>query len=144
MVVVAAASVKRWRRGLLLAVALGGAVAAACGLGGPGGSAALGYSVDLDDPERPILVEVVGAVKVGQEIFIRLEVNELLDATFVLVRIQNDTGQGFLEIDEFRFPVAPPWRIAIIPLRLSQPGKWNLALIANSRKITDVELETER
>ena len=37
---------------------------AGCGLGGPGGNATLGFAVDLDDPEKPILVPATGMLTV--------------------------------------------------------------------------------
>jgi len=126
---------------LLLATAL---LLAGCGLGGPGGNATLGLAVDLDDPDKPILVPVTGPIFVGQEFFVRLEVNEIQEADHIFVRILNDTGQGLQEIDELTQSVEPPWNVAIIPLTFIERGKWSISLIVNTRKITDVKLETVR
>ena len=115
-----------------------------CGLGGPGGNATLAYAIDQDDPDKPILVAVDGPIPVGQKFFVRLEVNEIIEADHVIVRILNDTGQGLREIDELTQPVEPPWNVAIIPLTFAEAGKWSLSMIVNTQKITDVELETVR
>ncbi len=117
---------------------------AGCGLGGPGGNATLGFAVDEDDPDKPIRVPVTGPIGVGEPFFVRLEVNEVVEADHIFVRILNDTGQGLQEIDELTQPVEPPWNVAIIPLTFIEKGKWSISLIVNTRKITDVELETVR
>ena len=59
---------------------------AGCGLGGPGGHATLGLAVDLDDPEKPILVPVTGSIGVGEQFFVRLEVNEVQETDHIFVR----------------------------------------------------------
>lgn len=115
---------------------------AGCGLGGPGGNATLGLAVDEDDPDKPILVPVTGPIRVGEQFFVRLEVNEVQEADHIFVRILNDTGQGLQEIDELAQPIEPPWNVAIIPLTFIERGRWSISLIVNTRKITDVELET--
>ena len=117
---------------------------AGCGLGGPGGNATLGLAVDEDDPDKPILVPVTGPIGVGEQFFVRLEVNVVQEADHIFVRILNDTGQGLQEIDELTQPVEPPWNVAIIPLTFIERGRWSISLIVNTRKITDVELETVR
>lgn len=131
-------------RAALVALALLGLFGVACGIGGPGGSAQVALAVDQADPDKPILTPVDGPIPVGQEFFVRLEVNEIVEADEVEIRILNDTGEGLQEIDFLRYPVEPPWNVAAIPVTLTQPGKWSLSLVVSSRKITDVEVETRR
>ena len=125
-------------------VVAAGLVAAACGLGGPGGSAELAFAVDETDPDLPIVVAVEGPVPVGQEFFVRLVVNELVESDLVQIRILNDTGQGLQEIDFLEYRVEPPWTVAVVPVTINEPGKWSLSMVVNTRKITDVKVETFR
>ncbi|MEE9278092.1 MAG: hypothetical protein V3V06_06735 [Dehalococcoidia bacterium] len=119
-------------------------VAAGCDLGGGGGFAELAYAVDEDDPDRPIIEPLTGVVIVGEQVLIRLEVPEPLDAPVVRVRLEKRVGTSFFQRAEFEIAVTPPWNVAVLPIRIPEPGHWNVALIANSRKITDVELDAER
>lgn len=128
----------------VLLLALLGLAALACGLGGPGGHADVALAIDQTDPDKPILTPVDGPIPVGQEFFVRLQVNEVVEADKVDVRILNDTGEGLQEIDFLSQPVEPPWNVAVIPITITQPGKWSLSLVVSSRKITDVEVETRR
>jgi len=121
-----------------------GLVAAACGLGGPGGSAELAFAVDETDPDLPIVIAVEGPALVGQEFCVRLVVNELVESDLVQIRILNDTGQGLREIDFLEYRVEPPWTVAVVPITINEPGKWSLSMVVNTRKITDVEVETIR
>jgi hypothetical protein len=121
-----------------------GLATAACGLGGPGGSAELAFAVDQADPDLPIVVAVEGPVPVGQQFFVRLVVNELVESDLVQIRILNDTGQGLQEIDFLEHRVEPPWTVAVVPVTINEPGKWSLSMVVNTRKITDVEVETVR
>ena len=135
----------RWR--VWAPVALAGPLAlaaAACGLGGAGGEGTLALSVDHEDPNHPVLVPAEEPVAAGNPLFVRLQVPEPLDAEFVRVRIEKRVGGSFQQRGEYRHAVTPPWNVAVIPVTLNEPGKWNVALIANSRKITDVEVEVER
>ena len=118
--------------------------AAACGLGGAGGEGTLALLVDDEDPNRPVLVLAEDPVAAGEPLFVRLEVPEPLDAKFVRVRIEKRVGTSFQQRGEYQHAVTPPWNVAVIPITLEEPGEWNVALIANSRKITDVEVEVER
>ncbi len=136
---------RRLRFGLLLAaLTLVGVAAAACGLGGPGGRADLAFVVDRSDPDLPIIVPVEGPVLVGQEFFVRLEVNEIVETELIQIRILNDTGQGLQEIDFLEYRVEPPWSVAAVPVTINEPGKWSLSMVVNTRKITDVRVETVR
>lgn len=124
-------------------VAAGG-VAAACGLGGAGGEAAVGYAVDFNNSRLPITDPITDAIPSGRLFYVRLEVPEPLDAPEVVVRLEIRVGGAHLQQEEIHQTMTPPWTVAVVPLRVSQPGEWNAALIANSRKITDVEFEIRR
>ena len=126
---------------LLLALPV---IAAACNLGGDGGSAELALSVDQSQPDKPILALAPETVQVGQQYFIRLEVPRPLDAPFVRIRIEKRVGVAFQQRGEYDHPLTPPWNIAVIPVTVTSAGEWNLAVIANSRKITDVTFHAER
>ncbi len=121
-----------------------GLVAMACGLGGPGGSAELAFAIDETDPDLPIVVAVDGPIPVGQQFFVRLVVNELVESDLVQIRILNDTGQGLQEIDFLEHRVEPPWSVAAVPVTINESGKWSLSMVVDTRKITDVEVETFR
>ena len=126
---------------LALAAAL---AAGACGLGGAGGFATLAIAVDESNPEKPVLVPVDGPVAVGEQVFVRLEVPRPLDAPSVRVRLQKRVGTAFQQRSDFEVAVTPPWIVAVIPVTVPEAGHWNVSLIANSRKITDVRFEAER
>ena len=74
----------------------------------------------------------------------RVEVPEPLDAPEVVVRLEIRVGGAHMQQEEIHQKMMPPWTVAVVPLRVSQPGEWNAALIANSRKITDVEFKIRR
>ena len=120
------------------------AIAAACDFGGDGGSAQLAIAIDDANPDKPILALAPETIDVGREYFIRLEVPKPLDAPFVRVRIERRVGASFQQRGEYDSPVIPPWNVAVIPLTITREGEWNVALIANSRKITDVTFHAER
>lgn len=126
---------------LLLATAL---LAAACGLGGEGGDAELALTIDQSDPDRPVLLPAPDPVEVDQTYFIRLAVPTPIDADTIRVRLEKRVGASFQQRAEFFQPVIPPWNVAVIPISVSDAGEWNVALIANSRKITDVTFTAER
>ena len=121
-------------------------IASACvsGLGGDGGSAEIALQIDEADPDKPILVPLIGDVHVDEEVFVRLEVPKPLDAAFVRIRLEKAIGTTFRELIDFEWPVIPPWNIAVIPITIPESGRWNVALIVNSRKVTDVELSASR
>lgn len=133
------------RRLLLVAVlvVLSG-LAAACNLGGDGGEAELALAIDESNPDKPVLAPAPDPVEVGQQYFIRLEVPRPLDTDFVHVRLEQRVGGSFRQRGEFNHPVTPPWNVAVIPITITDPGEWNIALIANSRKITDVTFDARR
>ena len=125
---------------LFLALLLAG-----CGIGGPGGSAAVALAVDESLPDKPITVPLEGSVQPGQEVFIRLELPRAVEADVILVRFELDVGgRSFFEVFDLEHPVIPPWNVAIIPVALITVGDWNIALIVNSRKITDAKLTVRR
>lgn len=135
----------RSRRTTLLAfLALTPLLAAACGLGGAGGSAELARAIDESDPDKPITEPFVGDFLLGEEILVRLEVPEPLDADFILVRLDRRVGTQYLPRDQFALTVIPPWNVAVIPITVPEVGHWSVAFIVNSRKITDVEFDVER
>lgn len=116
----------------------------ACDFGGEGGEAELAGIVDQSDPDRPVLAAAPDTVAVDEEYLVRLEVPTPLDAEFVLVRLEKRVGGSFQQRGEFRHPVIAPWNVAVIPISVPDAGEWNIALIANSRKITDVTFDAER
>ncbi len=135
----------RRRRATLLSLLLVlAAIAASCGLGGAGGEATLALAVDEEDPDRPVLIAAAEPVAAGQALLVRLEVPEPLEAAFVQVRLEKRVGGSFQQRQEYRHAVTPPWNVAVIPLTIEEPGEWNVALIAHSRKVTDVRFDVER
>ena len=128
---------------VVLLVVLSG-LAAACNLGGDGGEAQLALAVDESHPDKPILALAPNPIQTGQEYFIRLQVPRPLDAPFVRVRLEKRVGGSFQQRGEYNHAVTPPWNVAIIPITVPDPGEWNIALIANSRKITDVTFDARR
>ena len=70
--------------------------------------------------------------------------NEPVDADHIVVRVEYDAGaREYFELRDFDWPVEPPWQVAAIPLALTDDGDFNIALIVNSRKVTDVKLTVE-
>ena len=125
----------------LLTVAV---LSSACGLGGEGGTAELAFTVDNRVPSQPVLEAVAGPVAVGESVLVRLELPSLSDATSVRVRLEKRVGTSFLQRGDVDYPVRAPWRVVVLPVTIEEPGHWNIALIVNSRKLTDVEVDVER
>ena len=120
------------------------ALLTACSLGGDGGEAVLAVAVDETHPDKPVLVPAPEVVQTDRQYFIRLEVPTTLHADRVRVRLEKRVGASHQQRREFFHPVTPPWRVVVIPISVPDSGEWNIALIVNSRKITDVRFRAER
>ncbi len=145
------------RRALLPLLALAlltvvcAAASAACGgsgagiFSGVGGSAEAALYIDESAADRAVLTPLNRPLALDERFWIRLEMNEAVDADHILVRIEYDAGaREFFELNDYRFEdLSPPWRVAAIPLRLNDDGDFNIALIVNSRKVTDVKVTVE-
>lgn len=137
----AAATARAASIALLVAIA---ALLAACDFGGAGGEAALAVAVDETHPDRPVVVPAPEIVEIDRQYLIRLEVPATMDADQVRVRVEKRVGASHQQRREFFHPVTPPWRVAVIPISVPDAGEWNIALIVNSRKVTDVRFRAER
>ncbi len=131
---------------LSLVLVLTGILSVSCfgNLGGDGGHAEIGFEIDESNPDRPVITPVLSDVPVGSEIFVRLQVPVPLNADVVRVRLEKRIGTTYRERMDFEWPVVPPWNVAIIPLVVTELGNWNVALIVNSRKVTDVKFKSSR
>ena len=127
--------------GLLTAIV---ALLTACSLGGDGGQAVLAVAIDETSPDKPILTPAPDVVQPDRVYFIRLEVPRPLDAEYVRVRLEKRVGGAHHQRREFLHPVTAPWTVVVIPISVPDSGEWNIALIANSRKITDVRFDAKR
>ena len=112
---------------------------------GVGGSAVAALHIDEQAEDKAVLTPLNRALKLDELFWLRLEMNEPVDADHILVRIEYDAGaREYFELNDYRFDdLDPPWRVAAIPLRLNDDGDFNIALIVNSRKVTDVKLTVE-
>ncbi|MYE05805.1 MAG: hypothetical protein F4Y04_01030 [Chloroflexi bacterium] len=134
---------------LAISVALIGGVACNASQGGifsgVGGSAEAALHIDEQAEDKAILTPLNRPLKLEEPFWLRLEMNEPVDADHIVVRVEYDAGaREFFELRDFRFEnVDPPWRIAAIPLALTDDGDFNIALIVNSRKVTDVKVTVE-
>ncbi len=125
-------------------------VAACAGSGagifsGVGGSAVAALHIDEQADDKAVLTPLNRPLKLDERFWLRLEMNELVDADHILVRVEYDAGaREFFELNDFRFEdLEPPWQVAVIPLRINDDGDFNIALIVNSRKVTDVKVTVE-
>ena len=109
---------------------------------GVGGSAVAALHIDEGAADRAVLTPLNRELSLDERFWIRLEMNEPVDADHILVRIEYDAGaREYFELRDYRFDdVDPPWQVAAIPLRINDDGDFNIALIVNSRKVTDVKL----
>ncbi len=102
--------------------------------------------LDLQDPDKGVLVPLERKLGVDEPFWVRLDLASPTEADHVLVRFELDVGgRSYFEVQDYRFEdLIPPWDVAAIPLSISQPGDWNIALIVNSRKVNDVKVTVER
>lgn len=139
---------------LLSAVIVGVVVAAllsACNyegggiFSGTGGSAAAALHIDEEAEDRAVLTPLDRPLKRDERFWIRLEMNEPTDADHVLVRVEYDAGaREYFELRDYRFEgVEPPWTVVAIPLQINDDGDFNIALIVDTRKVTDVKVTVE-
>ena len=131
---------------LVLAVVSGCNESAGGGIfSGSGGTAVAALHIDEQAEDRAVLTPLNRPLKLDEQFWIRLEMNERVDADHILVRVEYDAGaREFFELNDYRFDdLDPPWQIAVIPLQLNDDGDFNIALIVNSRKVTDVKVTVE-
>lgn len=140
----------QWLAGVLVLAAV-----AAAGVGcnasrggifsGVGGSAEAALHIDEQAQDKAVLTPLNRPLKLEERFWLRLEMNEPVDADHIVVRVEYDAGaREFFELRDFRFEgVEPPWQVAAIPLALTDDGDFNIALIVNSRKVTDVKVTVE-
>lgn len=112
---------------------------------GVGGSAEAALFIDEQAEDKAILTPLNRPLKLDERFWLRLEMNEPVNADHVVVRVEYDAGaREYFELRDFRFDgVEPPWTVAAIPLRLNDDGDFNIALIVDSRKVTDVKVTVE-
>ena len=133
--------------GLAVLLALGIACNASRGgiFSGVGGSAEAALHIDEQAEDKAVLTPLNRPLKLEERFWLRLEMNEPVDADHIVVRVEYDAGaREFFELRDLRFDdVEPPWQVAAIPLALTDDGDFNIALIVNSRKVTDVKVTVE-
>lgn len=140
---------QRWCAILFLTVLIATAIGCNASRGGifsgVGGSAEAALHIDEQADDKAVLTPLNRPLKLEEPFWLRLEMNEPVDADHIVVRVEYDAGaREFFELRDFRFEnVEPPWRIAAIPLALTDDGDFNIALIVNSRKVTDVKVTVE-
>ncbi len=140
-------------RFLLLTVSLLALAASALGCSGSGagifsgvgGSAVAALHIDEAADDLAVLTPLNRPLALDERFWIRLEMNEPVDADHIVVRVEYDAGaREYFELRDFEYRgVEPPWQVAAIPLALTDDGDFNIALIVNSRKVTDVKLSVE-
>ena len=130
----------------VLIVAAAGCNASRGGIfSGVGGSAEAALHIDEGAEDKAILTPVNRPLKLEEPFWIRLEMNEPVDADHIVIRVEYDAGaREYFELRDLRFDdVEPPWQVAAIPLALTDDGDFNIALIVNSRKVTYVKVTVE-
>ena len=140
----------QWLAGVVVLAAVF-AVAVGCNasrggiFSGVGGSAEAALHIDEQAQDKAILTPLNRPLKLEERFWLRLEMNEPVDADHIVVRVEYDAGaREFFELRDFRFEgVEPPWQVAAIPLAPTDDGDFNIALIVNSRKVTDVKVTVE-
>ena len=112
---------------------------------GVGGRGEAALHIDEAAADKAVLTPLTRPLALGERFWLRLEMNEPVDADHILVRVEYDAGaREYFELNDFRFnDVQPPWQVAAIPLELTDDGDFNIALIVNSRKVTDVKVTVE-
>ncbi len=112
---------------------------------GVGGAAEAALHIDEQADDKAVLTPLNRPLKLDEPFWLRLEMNEPVDADHVLVRVEYDAGaREYFELRDYRYEgVDPPWIVAAIPLRLNDDGDFNIALIVNSRKVADVKVTVE-
>ena len=112
---------------------------------GVGGSAEAALHIDEQADDKAVLTPLNRPLKLEEPFWLRLEMNEPVNADHIVVRVEYDAGaREFFELRDFRFEgLDPPWKVAAIPLALTDDGDFNIALIVDSRKVTDVKVSVE-
>ncbi len=112
---------------------------------GVGGRGEAALHIDEAAEDKAILTPLTRPLKLNERFWLRLEMNEPVDADHIVVRVEYDAGaREYFELRDFRVgDLDPPWRVAAIPLQLTDDGDFNIALIVNSRKVTDVKVTVE-
>ncbi len=133
---------------MLLILPIAAACAGSSGAGifsGVGGSAVAALHIDEQADDKAVLTPLNRPLKLDERFWLRLEMNEVVDADHILVRVEYDAGaREYFELNDIRFKdLEPPWQVAVIPLRINDDGDFNIALIVNSRKVTDVKVTVE-
>ncbi len=131
--------------GLLLTIGVGCNTSGGGIFSGVGGSAEAALHIDEQADDKAVLTPLNRALKLEERFWLRLEMNEPVDADHIVIRVEYDAGaREYFELRDFRFEdVEPPWKVAAIPLALTDDGDFNIALIVNSRKVTDVKVTVE-
>lgn len=112
---------------------------------GVGGRGEAALHIDEAADDKAVLTPLNRPLALEERFWIRLEMNEPVDADHIVVRVEYDAGaREYFELRDIRFnDVEPPWQVAAIPLQLTDDGDFNIALIVNSRKVTDVKVTVE-
>ena len=78
---------------------------------GVGGSGEAALHIDEAAEDKAVLTPVERPLKLDERFWLRLEMNEPVDADHIVVRVEYDIGsREFFELRDFRFEgVDPPW-----------------------------------